>query len=69
MAAACGYLTYALGLSVRQMQHVVASSRPVAFFDFEALERARPRYEALFNGDGEQEVDLRCKDRDLESRA
>lgn len=48
VAAACGYLTFCLGLSYRQMQHVVAMHRPVAFFDFEAMERARPHYTALF---------------------
>lgn len=46
VSAVCGYLTFVLGLTDRQMQHVVASSRPAAFFDFEALHRARPRYEA-----------------------
>lgn len=31
---------------------VMASSRPVAFFDFEALHRARPHYDALFGAEG-----------------
>ncbi|CAK0875256.1 unnamed protein product [Prorocentrum cordatum] len=48
VAAVCGYLTFALGLSPRRMQHVVAMARPVSFFDFEALDRARPHYEAMF---------------------
>mmetsp|Transcript_24557 Transcript_24557/g.56636 ORF Transcript_24557/g.56636 Transcript_24557/m.56636 type:complete len:325 (+) Transcript_24557:57-1031(+) len=48
VAAACGYISFALGLSFRQMQHIVASGRPVAFFDFEALGRAKPHYDAMF---------------------
>ena len=58
-AAACGYLTFVLGLSARETQHVVASSRPVAVFNFEAIEVARPRYKALFE-------DGRCKEEALE---
>mmetsp|Transcript_32049 Transcript_32049/g.51578 ORF Transcript_32049/g.51578 Transcript_32049/m.51578 type:complete len:472 (-) Transcript_32049:145-1560(-) len=50
VSAVCGYLTFVLGLTDRQMQHVVASSRPAAFFDFDALHRARPVYEAQFGG-------------------
>ena len=62
VAAACGYLTFFLGLSQRQMHHVMASSRPVAYFDFEALERARPRFQALFAGEETAEADSKCKD-------
>lgn len=65
VAAACGYLTYALGLSFREMQHVMASSRPVAFFDFEAMERARPRYQALFAEEGDAMKDAKCKEEAL----
>ena len=62
VAAACGYLTFFLGLSLRQMQHVMASSRPVAYFDFEAMERARPHYQALFGVEEFLEKDGKCKD-------
>jgi len=48
VAAVCGYLTFALGIPLRQMQHVVAMARPVSYFDFEALGRARPHYESMF---------------------
>eukprot|EP00746_Dinoflagellata_sp_MGD_P133849 gnl/MRDRNA2_/MRDRNA2_67608_c0_seq1.p1 gnl/MRDRNA2_/MRDRNA2_67608_c0~~gnl/MRDRNA2_/MRDRNA2_67608_c0_seq1.p1 ORF type:complete len:453 (+),score=70.18 gnl/MRDRNA2_/MRDRNA2_67608_c0_seq1:140-1498(+) len=51
VSAACGYLTFVLGFTDRQMQHVVASSRPCAFFDFDALRRARPTFEAKFGKD------------------
>mmetsp|Transcript_18860 Transcript_18860/g.50193 ORF Transcript_18860/g.50193 Transcript_18860/m.50193 type:complete len:468 (+) Transcript_18860:60-1463(+) len=51
VSAVCGYLTYVLGLTDRQMQHVVASSRPAAFFDFDALQRARPRFSEAFGKD------------------
>eukprot|EP00438_Fugacium_kawagutii_P029482 Skav218855 [mRNA] locus=scaffold2827:10077:10475:- [translate_table: standard] len=61
VAAACGYLTFALGLSQRQMQHIMASSRPVAFFDFEAIERARPRYKALFGAESLSEEEQKCQ--------
>lgn len=61
VAAACGCLHFGLGLSARQMQHVVAASRPVAFFDFKALERARPHYEAMFGSVVEDETrDYKC---------
>ena len=63
VAAACGFLTFFLGLSQRQMQHVMASSRPVAFFDFEAMERARPHYQAMFACEEKLENDDKCKDR------
>ena len=62
VAAACGYLTFFLGLTQRQMQHVMASSRPVAYFDFEAMERARPRFHAMFGGDELLDTDGKCKD-------
>lgn len=61
VAAACGYLTFALQLSLRQMQHIMAGSRPVAFFDFEAMERARPRYKALFGTESLSEEDQKCQ--------
>eukprot|EP00929_Paragymnodinium_shiwhaense_P119565 TRINITY_DN91468_c0_g1_i1.p1 TRINITY_DN91468_c0_g1~~TRINITY_DN91468_c0_g1_i1.p1 ORF type:complete len:339 (+),score=67.40 TRINITY_DN91468_c0_g1_i1:89-1105(+) len=48
VAAVCGYLVFSLGLSERQMQHIVARARPVAYFDFDALRRARPHYAAMF---------------------
>jgi len=51
VSAVCGYLTFVLGLTDRQMQHVVASSRPAAFFDFEALRRARPSFDGTFGKD------------------
>ena len=53
------------GLSFREMQHVMASSRPVAFFDFEAMERARPRYQALFAEEGDAMRDAKCKEEAL----
>jgi len=65
VAAACGYLTFFLGLSIRQMQHVMASSRPVAYFDFDAMERARPKYMALFAGEETMETDAKCKEEAL----
>merc|ERR1719215_182200 len=40
VAAVCGYLCYCVGLSTRQMQHVVARARTVAYFDFKALDTA-----------------------------
>eukprot|EP00928_Gymnodinium_smaydae_P043989 TRINITY_DN29381_c0_g1_i1.p1 TRINITY_DN29381_c0_g1~~TRINITY_DN29381_c0_g1_i1.p1 ORF type:complete len:353 (-),score=46.39 TRINITY_DN29381_c0_g1_i1:83-1090(-) len=48
VSAVCGYFVFCLGLSERQMQHAIARARPVAYFDFEALRRARPHYEAMF---------------------
>lgn len=62
VAAVCGYLSFALGLPFRPMQHIVAGARPVAFFDFEALGRAQPRYKAMFGGpSGETERDDACR--------
>lgn len=58
VSAVCGYLTFVLGLTERQMQHVVASSRPAAFFDFDALQRARPVFDDVF-GD---ETRVRARD-------
>eukprot|EP00435_Cladocopium_sp_Y103_P057066 s239_g19.t1 len=52
-AAVCGYLTFVLGLSLREMQHVVASSRPVTLFDLWAIEEARPHYKAHYAADAE----------------
>ena len=64
-AAVCGYLTFALGLSVREMQHVVASSRPVTVFDLKAIEEARPHYKARYEVDAETQpaadFDSRCR--------
>ena len=54
-----------VGLSFREMQHVMASSRPVAFFDFEAMERAKPRYAALFAEEGDAMKDAKCKEEAL----
>ncbi|CAJ1333330.1 unnamed protein product [Effrenium voratum] len=65
VAAACGYLVFALGLEMRQMQHVMASCRPVAFFDFEALNRARDKYQKMFGKDTDAEADKRCKEEAL----
>jgi len=48
VSAVCGYLSFILGFSDRQLQHVVASSRPAAFFDFDALHKARPVFEANY---------------------
>lgn len=47
-AAVCGYLLFCVGLSLRQMHHVVARARTVAYFDFKALQGAEPRYRAQF---------------------
>lgn len=69
VAAACGYLVFALGLSLRQTQHVVASARPVAYFDFEALARARPRHEALFGRPPEDAGDKARREEALSSIA
>ena len=44
---------------------MMASSRPVAFFDFEAMERARPRYQALFAEEGDAMKDAKCKEEAL----
>eukprot|EP00913_Durusdinium_trenchii_P031664 g29651.t2 len=41
-----------LRLGLEDLPGVMASSRPVAFFDFEALHRARPHYDALFGAEG-----------------
>lgn len=46
--AVCGYLMYCLGMSHREMMHTVARQRTVAFFDFAALDAAKPHYEAMF---------------------
>ena len=43
----------------------MASSRPVAFFDFEAMERAKPRYAALFAEEGDAMKDAKCKEEAL----
>jgi len=48
VAAVCGYLRYCVGLSIAQLQHVVARARTVAYFDVKALESARPHFEAMF---------------------
>jgi len=61
VAAVCGYLAFVLGLSLTQMQHVVAGARPVAFFDFEALNRARPHYEAMFGQAADDASDDKCR--------
>jgi len=58
VAAVCGFLAFSVGLSFRQLQHVVARARTVAFFDFQALEQAKPQYEALF---GHPDADLQSQ--------
>eukprot|EP00405_Crypthecodinium_cohnii_P045369 CAMPEP_0206584216 /NCGR_PEP_ID=MMETSP0325_2-20121206/35582_1 /ASSEMBLY_ACC=CAM_ASM_000347 /TAXON_ID=2866 /ORGANISM="Crypthecodinium cohnii, Strain Seligo" /LENGTH=332 /DNA_ID=CAMNT_0054091315 /DNA_START=34 /DNA_END=1032 /DNA_ORIENTATION=- len=50
VAAVCGYLYYCVGMAPRQVEHVVARSRTVAYFDFPALDVAKARYEGLFGG-------------------
>lgn len=54
VAAVCGFLYYCVGLSPRQMQHVVAKARTVAYFDFKALESAKPHYTKLFGTPGDE---------------
>ena len=44
---------------------MMASSRPVAFFDFEAMERAKPRYAALFAEEVDAMKDAKCKEEAL----
>lgn len=59
VGAVCGFLRYCVGLTDRQLQHVVARARTVAYFDFTALEDARPNFEVMFGGPDESFAPLK----------
>ena len=48
VAAVCGLLHYADGLSLAETEHAVMSGRPMAYFDPTALTAARPNFDLLF---------------------
>lgn len=59
VAAVCGFLLFSVGVSMQQMQHVVAKGRPVSYIDAPALLGAEPAYRAMFGPPDEDFQELR----------